>query len=502
MERSCGILLPVYALPTPYGIGTLGEDSRAFVDFLARAGVAWWQMLPVGPTSFGDSPYQNPSTFAGNPYLIDLDTLVGEGLLEQDEIDALEWGANPAKVDYGLLFKNREPLLRRAYARLGAGRQQELDEFSQANAVWLADYSLFMALKRHFGMTSWIEWPDEDVRLRKPGALERYRQELADDVRFYQFEQMLFFRQWDALKRYAHSKGVRILGDLPIYVALDSADVWANPRFFQLDEKNVPTEVAGVPPDAFSAGGQLWGNPLYDYDAMEKDGFTWWIKRIGGASVLYDAIRFDHFRGLESYWAVPYGEETARNGRWVKGPGMKLVGALTARYPDVSFIAEDLGYTTPEVQELLRDSGMPGMKVLELGFDSHDVSDYMPHAYEKDCVCYTGTHDNPTVLGWLHDADPRDAELATRYFGLNNEEGLSWGVIRGGMSSVANLFVAQMQDFLELGSNARTNTPGTLGGNWQWRLLPGQITPSLTKRIAAMTHMYGRDVSRSWQKLF
>ena len=496
MDRSCGTILPIYALPTAYGVGTLGREAREFVDFLSESGQTWWQMLPVGPTSYGDSPYQSPSTFAGNPYFIDLDYLVEDGLLTREEVEAVDWGDDPSKVDYALLFQRREPLLRRAFERGRNGNRRLFEEFVVENESWLADYALFMAVKRHFDLKPWIEWPDDGIRLREKDAVARYTSELADEIEFYEFEQYLFYTQWEQLKRYAHAKGIKVMGDLPIYVALDSADVWANPTMFQLDEKNVPIEVAGVPPDYFSADGQLWGNPLYDYDAMEKDGFAWWVNRIKGAANLYDSIRIDHFRGIESYWAVPYGDKTARNGRWVKGPGMKLVGTLEKAFPNVSFIAEDLGYTTPEVRQLLADSGMPGMKVLELGFDSRDVSDYLPHAYSPHCVCYTGTHDNQTLEGWKSEADAADVELATKYLGLNEGEGFSWGVIRGGMSSVAELFVAQMQDYLELGSKARTNLPGTLGGNWQWRLLPGQITPGLTKRIAAMTHMYGRDVRR------
>ena len=496
MVRSSGIILPVSSLPSPYGIGTLGACAHEFVDFLAAAGQSWWQMLPVGPTSFGDSPYQSPSTFAGNPYFVDLDLLVKDGLLEQDEVDALPWGEDPSRVDYSLIYENRLRLLRKATDRGWDRDADEVATFVGDNLMWLPDYALFMAVKSHFGMTSWTEWPEDDIRLRRGDAAERYRELLADEVRLHVYMQFLFFRQWEALRDYAHDNGVSILGDLPIYVALDSADVWASPEWFQLDEDNVPTGVAGVPPDYFSADGQLWGNPLYDYDAMKHDGYGWWIKRIGGVSKLYDAIRIDHFRGFESYWAVPYGDATAKRGRWIKGPGMDLVGILSSTYPDLRFIAEDLGYPTREVRELLDDSGFPGMKVLEFAFDSRDESNYLPHAYAPHCACYTGTHDNAPLMGWRSEADPADVEMAEKYLGLNDEEGFVWGFIRGGMSSVAELFVAQMQDYLGLGSETRTNVPGTLGGNWQWRLSPGQITPELTERIAAMTRMYGRSARR------
>ena len=500
MERSSGIILPIYALPSPHGIGTLGADARAYVDFLAAAGQSWWQILPVGPTSFGDSPYQSPSAYAGNPYLIDLDMLVDDSLLTTAEVEGTDWGEDPSRVDYARLYRYREPLLRKAFERGWRRDEAPVRAFMDENAGWLPDYALFMAVKRHFGMASWIDWPDEAIRLRRPEAMDRYRRELADDVDFYVYEQYLFFRQWEAFRAYAHENEVRIIGDIPIYVALDSADVWAEPWWFQLDERNVPTEVAGVPPDYFNADGQLWGNPLYDYDAMRGDGYGWWIRRIGGAAKLYDMIRIDHFRGFESYWAVPYGSESAKEGRWVKGPGMSLVGALTGWFRDVSFIAEDLGYPSPEVRKLLADSGLPGMKVLELGFDSREVSSYLPHNYVPHCVCYTGTHDNQTILGWMSESDEADVRLAKEYLGLNEEEGYAWGVIRGGMGSVAELFLAQMQDYLELGPEARTNTPGTLGGNWQWRLVPGQVTPELAERIATMTHMYGRNVTDSWQR--
>ena len=317
MVRSSGIILPISSLPSPYGIGTLGASAHEFVDFLAAAGQSWWQILPVGPTSFGDSPYQSPSTYAGNPYFIDLDLLVEDGLLEQDEVDALPWGTDPSRVDYRLIYENRLPLLRKATERGWKRDAAEVARFAEDNDGWLPDYALFMAVKRHFDMVSWTEWPDDDIRLRRASSIERYRELLADDVRLFTYMQFLFFKQWNELRDYAHECGVRILGDLPIYVALDSADVWASPQWFQLDKDNVPTGVAGVPPDYFSADGQLWGNPLYDYQAMARDGYGWWIKRIGGVSRLYDAIRIDHFRGFESYWAVVYGDTTAKRGTWV-----------------------------------------------------------------------------------------------------------------------------------------------------------------------------------------
>ena len=493
MKRSSGILMPISSLPSPHGIGTLGAEARKFVDFLADAGQSWWQILPVGPTSYGDSPYQSFSAYAGNPYLIDLDLLCEDGLLTPAEVNAVSWGTDPARVDYSAIYNGRFPLLHLAMERGWERDADKVKAFSEENDAWLPDYALFMALKRHFGMSAWTEWPDEDIRLRRPEAVARYREELADDIRLFTYIQYLFFRQWEALRSYAHEKGIGIIGDLPIYVAMDSADVWADPRAFQLDERNVPAEVAGVPPDYFTADGQLWGNPLYDWDAMKADGYTWWIRRIAGASRLYDILRIDHFRGLESYWAVPYGETTAKVGRWVKGPGMDLMNVLTEKFPNIQFIAEDLGYLTPEVRQLLEDSGLPGMKVLQFAFDSREAANYLPHTYPRHCVCYAGTHDNSTLMGWKDEAAPADIAMAREYLGLHDEEGFNWGVLRGGQSSVADLFIAQMQDYLGLGSEARMNIPGILGGNWQWRMLPGQITDELTARIARMTSLYGRS---------
>ena len=494
MKRSSGILMPVSSLPSPYGIGTLGKAAYEFLDFLADAGQRWWQMLPVGPTSYGDSPYQSFSTYAGNPYFVDLDMLREDGLLTQEEIDAVYWGSDPARVDYAAIYNGRFTLLAKATERGWDRDTEELNAFMEQNRTWLPDYALYMAVKRHFGMCAWTEWEDEDIRLHRPVAVEKYRRELWEDVRLFTYIQFLFFKQWNALRSYARKKGIGIIGDLPIYVAMDSADVWSDPRSFQLDEKNVPTAVAGVPPDYFSEDGQLWGNPLYNWPAMEADGFGWWIRRVDGASKLFDVIRIDHFRGLASYWAVPYGETTAKKGRWIPGPGIRMVRAITGWFPQLQFIAEDLGILTPDVTELMDQSGLPGMKVLEFAFDPVEPGVYLPHNHPKNCVCYVGTHDNAPVLQWKDEADPAEVDMAVRYLGLNEEEGFHWGMIRGGMSSVADLFVAQMQDVLGLGAESRMNTPGTLGGNWQWRLLPGQITPELAEKLHEMTRIYGRLV--------
>lgn len=490
--------MPISSLPSNYGIGTFGKAAYDFVDFLKAAGQKWWQILPVGPTSYGDSPYQSFSTFAGNPYFIDLDLLIKEKLLTKKEVTSKDWGDDPKNVDYEKIYNARFDILKLAKERGYEAEKENIDAFVEENKDWIKDYALFMALKRHFDMKSWIEWEDEDIRLHKDEAIEKYSQLLKEDIDLFIYIQFVFFKQWDALKAYAKENEIGIIGDMPIYVALDSADVWANPKFFQLDEKNIPIEVAGVPPDYFTADGQLWGNPLYDWDKMREDGFGWWIRRIGGASKLYDILRIDHFRGLESYWAVPYGEKTAKNGRWVEGPGIYFVKIITGWFKDMQFIAEDLGYLTPEVHQLLEESGLPGMKVLEFAFDSREPSNYLPHTYTNNCVCYAGTHDNTTLAAWRHEADKDDVKLAIKYLGLNDEEGFNWGIIRGGMSSVSDLFVAQMQDYLELGAEARINTPGILGGNWQWRMEKGKATKALAKKIAYITKIYGRSDAQ-WQ---
>ena len=483
--------MPISSLPSPYGIGTFGKAAYDFADFLAAAGQKYWQLLPLGPTSYGDSPYQSFSTFAGNPYFIDLEALVKDKLLTKQEVEACDWGTNPRYVDYGKVYASRYPLLQKAKERGWARDLNEVRAFEKENEGWLPDYALFMALKRHFDMQSWSEWP-EDIRLHHRDAVERWRGELREDVELFTYIQFLFYKQWSELKKYINDLGIHIIGDLPIYVAMDSADVWAEPEMFRLDSHGVPTEVSGVPPDYFSEDGQLWGNPLYNYEAMEKNGFGWWIRRIGGASKLYDVIRIDHFRGFESYWAVPYGEKTARKGKWVKGPGMKLVGTLTGWFHDLEFIAEDLGFATPEVAQLLADSKLPGMKVLEFAFNPHEPSDYLPHFYKENCVCYTGTHDNAPLQEWFEEGDKKELAHAKQYLGLNEEEGFNFGVIRGGMSSVAKLFVAQMQDYLELGKYNRMNTPGVASGNWEWRMLPGEASEALAKKIANMVKIYSR----------
>jgi len=492
--RSSGILMHISSLPSPYGIGAMGKEAYAFADFLEKAGQEYWQILPLGPTGFGDSPYQTDSAFAGNPYLIDLDTLAEDGLLTKEEICSVFWGDDPHQVDYGALFAARTELLRLAYRRGWERDREPVAAFRTENASWLEDYALFTAAKRHFGMRPWIEWEDDALRLRSDGAaLDRWAEELREERELCIYTQYLFFRQWNALRSYVHKKGISIVGDVPIYVPLDSADVWAEGEYFQLDEQCHPIEVAGVPPDAFTEDGQLWGNPLYDWEKMRVDGFGWWKRRLAAAGALYDVVRIDHFRGLESYWAVPYGDATARNGRWRPGPAADFVRMVKESFPDLEIIAEDLGFMTPEVMALRELSGWPGMKILQFAFDPAGESEYLPHRYEHNSVCYVGTHDNATLSQWLKSAGKKELAFAKEYLGLSKEEGYATGILRGGMGSPAKLFIVQMQDWLELGEpGARMNSPGLLGGNWCWRMDKDAVTLALTKKIRRMTTVFGR----------
>ena len=488
--RESGILMHISSLPSPYGIGTMGKCAYEFVDFLVSAGQRYWQILPLSPTGYGDSPYQSFSTFAGTHYLIDLDTRVEEGLLLQEEVDAPVWGSDPVRVDYGCLYENRNKLLRLAYNRFVP--DADFASFVQENADWLEDYGLFMSLKESHRGAPWQQW-SLSMMMRLEAVLAECRIELADSIRFQKFLQYLFFRQWKALRGYANEKGIRIIGDVPIYVPLDSADVWANPHLFQLDGACRPKRVAGCPPDSFSADGQLWGNPLYDWDKMKKNNYAWWTRRLAAAARMYDVVRFDHFRGFESYWSIPAGDKTAAFGRWEKGPGLDFINAVKAALPELDFIAEDLGFVTPEVRQLQEDSGYPGMKVLQFAFDSREESDYLPHTYPVNSVVYSGTHDNLTMVQWLEEAPKEDVAFAKVYLGLNEGEGLVRGIIRGCMGSVSRLCIIQMQDWLELGAFARMNFPGTLSSdNWSWRAEAGFITPELTRQIHEMTRIYGR----------
>ena len=488
--RKSGVLMHITSLPNPYGIGSVGKCAYEFVDFLQAAGQAYWQILPLSPTGYGDSPYQSFSTFAGNHYLIDLDLLIGEGLLKREEAESVCWSRDETRVDYGCLYKNRSRLLWLAYERFTP--DEAFEQYVAENNDWLEDYALFMTLKEKFLGTDWQSWP-EHLKLRLPEAMQRCREELTQSLRFHYFLQYTFFRQWKALRSYANEKGIRIIGDVPIYVPLDSADVWSNPRLFQLDSGGRPKMVAGCPPDSFSADGQLWGNPLYDWEKMKETGYAWWIRRLKAASRMYDVVRLDHFRGFESYWAIPAEDKTAAGGAWKPGPGLDFIRTVQGALPDLDFIAEDLGYVTPEVRQLQEASGYPGMKVMQFAFDSRETADYLPHTYPENSVCYSGTHDNLTLAQWFDEAAPEDVAMAAAYLGLSKEEGLVRGMIRGCMGSVSRLCVIQMQDYLELGGFARMNFPGTLSpNNWTWRAREGFLTEALTKRILDTTRCYGR----------
>ena len=488
--RESGVLMHITSLPGPYGVGTMGKNAFAFVDFLKKAGQHYWQILPLTPTGYGDSPYQSCSTFAGNHYLIDLDLLVEEGLLEKAELDAIEWNWSEERVDYGRLYNNRMGVLRKAYARFGDN--EECARFRAENDCWLPDFALFMALKGKYNGKPWYQW-DDAIKFRQPQAWNDAFIELTDDVRFYCFVQYLFYKQWNALRAYAHENGVSIIGDVPIYVPYDSVEVWKDPALFQMNEDLTPTAVAGCPPDAFSEDGQLWGNPLYRWDDMAANGYEWWINRLAAAGRLYDVIRIDHFRGFEAYWSVPYGDTTAKNGKWVKGPDMDFIRTVKERLPHIRFIAEDLGFLTQEVLDLRDNSGYPGMKVLGFAFDSREPSEYLPHTYPCNSVCYTGTHDNMTMRQWFETASADAVEYAAEYMRLTKEEGYVWGTIRTAESSVSDLCVILMQDLLDLGAEARMNFPGTqTSDNWTWRADKNAVSDDLAQRLYSLTKLYGR----------
>ncbi len=489
MRRS-GILMPVSSLPGKYGIGSFSKESYGFVDFLKKSNQKIWQILPLGPTGYGDSPYQSFSTFAGNPYFIDLEKLAEEGLLTREECEEFSYGDDECCVDYAGVYNSRQILLKKAYERSDIGLREEFQKFVRENQFWLDDYALYMAVKDNLGGCSWTSW-EEDIKLRKPEALAFYREKLQKEIECYQFQQYYFLKQWLKLKEYANENGIEIIGDIPIYVSLDSADAWANPELFQLDENCNPKAVAGCPPDAFSADGQLWGNPLYTWEYHKETGYDWWGKRIGYCFQLYDIVRIDHFRGFDEYYSIPNGK-TAMYGHWEKGPGMSLFNTLKEKLGEKPIIAEDLGYLTDTVIKLVKDTGYPGMKILQFGFDSREESEYLPHSYIKNSVVYTGTHDNDTTKHWFEVLDTQDKKMAVEYMNLKNETDACSEMIRMAYASVSDTCIIPIQDFLELGDEARINTPSTLGRNWTWRMKAGALTDELAERMVELVRIYKR----------
>lgn len=504
--RASGVLLPVSSLSSKYGIGCFSKEAYQFVDFLKKNGQSYWQILPLGQTSYGDSPYQSFSTFAGNPYFISLEKLIGKGLLKKKDCDAYDFGSDAADIDYGKMYRARYRLLRKAFELFYDIKDAEFVkflEFQEQEASWLPDYALFMALKDQFKGKSWVEWPD-DIRLRRPEALADYKEKLKEQVLFYEYLQYEFFSEWEELKSYANGQGIQIIGDIPIYVALDSADAWAQPELFQFDGDRKPYAVAGCPPDGFSATGQLWGNPLYDWDYHKKTDYAWWIRRVSASYKMYDVIRIDHFRGFDEYYSIPAKDETAEFGTWEKGPGLLLFQILKKALGDLNIIVEDLGYITDSVRELVRAVGFPNMKVLEFAFDARDSSgprDYLPYNYDKNCVVYTGTHDNETLRGWLDSIPKADYGMVERYLGrkVEDRDEMVTEIIRLAQASSANLCIIPMQDYLGLDNKARMNEPSTLGKNWRWRLLPNQLTPQSGLLMKNMAKTYGRMPAQAFR---
>jgi len=490
--RSAGILMPITSLPSDYGVGTMGKEAYDFVDFLVKAKQSYWQILPICPTGYGDSPYQSFSTFAGNPYWIDLDLLNEEGYLEKEEYVSIDFGNDEEKVNYGLLYENRFDVLKKAVFRMVDNEWEDFEKFCRKNEDWLEDYALFMVLKNRYHGKAWLNWP-KALRNREQASLDKIWDKENSNILFYQGVQYLFFKQFKNLKEYANKNGIKIIGDLPIYVALDSSDVWSNPSLFVLDENLKPVEVAGCPPDAFTEDGQLWGNPLYRWDEMKKDNYSWWIKRVSYLENVYDVLRLDHFRGFESYYAIPFGNKNAKIGRWIKGPGLDFINEIKKNVSGLEIIAEDLGYLDQAVIDMLNGSGFAGMKVVEFGFDGEGFdSGYLPHNFPVHCVAYLGTHDNDTFVGWYNSLDKKIKQKAKDYLRLSGKD-YYFEACCYLWSTVSELTIVQLQDILGLDSSARINEPSTLGKNWLWRLKKNVLNDSLAKKIAKEMVVYDRE---------
>lgn len=490
MRKGC-ILMHISSLPSEYGIGKMGRHAFAFVDFLKKSGIKCWQILPLSPTSYGDSPYQSFSVNAGNPYFIDFEILEEDGLLERSEYSEIVWESAPDKVDYSIIYDHCFDVLRVAYSRFKPSKFPEYKKFCAENKEWLDEYALFMALKFKYNGKAWYEW-ESDLAMHKAKAIAAEKKELKKDIGFYKFIQFEFSRQWNALKAYANDNEIEIIGDIPIYCALDSVEAWAEPKLFWFDKKKTPVSVAGCPPDDFSPTGQLWGNPLYDWTYHKKTGYEWWISRIKRAAELYDIVRIDHFRGFESYYTIPFGNEDATVGEWKKGPNHELFRLAEEKLGKLNIIAEDLGFITPEVRKLLDKSGYPGMKVLQFGFDNSE-NEHLPHNFRNtNCYAYTGTHDNETLIGWLETLSPKSLKFAKKYLNVKKKSEIPMAVVRAAWSSIAETAVAQMQDFLGSGKDGRMNTPSTLGTNWQFRTQESDFTPALAKKIRKLNNLYNR----------
>ncbi len=488
--RKSGILLPISSLSSKYGIGSFSKEAYEFIDLLKKTKQSIWQTLPLGPTGYGDSPYQSFSTFAGNPYFIDLDQLVEEGLLTQEECDSYDWGNNEEYIDYGKIYSSRFKVLGKAFQRRNI-EDEDYIKYCNENEWWLHDYSLYMAIKDSLESKSWIEW-DEGIRIRKQNEIEQYENELKDDIELYKYTQYLFFTQWSKLKAYANENGVSIVGDIPIYVSLDSADTWAKPELFQLDEEYKPIAVAGCPPDYFSEDGQLWGNPLYNWEYNKETNYDWWIKRIEHAFKLYDVVRIDHFRGFDEYYSIPYGDKDAKKGTWKTGPGIELFNAIREQLGEVNIIAEDLGTLTDSVKQLLKDTKYPGMKILQFAFDADETNEYLSHNYNKNCIVYTGTHDNSTSCGWYKTIDEDTKQMVQDYTNSSQSNEINWDLICLAMRSIADTCIIPAQDYLGLDDSARTNKPSTLDNNWTWRMKKDCFDTNTVKKIERLTKIYSR----------
>lgn len=490
-KRSSGILLHITSLPNRYGIGDFGDGAYRFVDFLEKAGQKNWQILPLGMTGYGASPYQCFSAFAGNPYLIALDELIEEGYLSEQDVDSYPLCEDRETVNYDLIYKNKMCLLRIAYHKSKKFLRKKLEDYYRTHSNFLRDFSLYMSLRTHYNGLSHLYWCKEHQSPHTE-AIQDFEQQHSEEILFWVYTQYLFSNQWRKLKTYANAKGVRIIGDLPFYVATDSSDVWAYPHFFKLKKDGTPAFVAGCPPDFFSEEGQLWGNPIYNWKNLEKDGYHWWTERIRHSFEEVDILRIDHFRGFEAFWQIKYGSPNAVNGKWVLGPGYKFFKKINEALGKKDIIAEDLGLLTEKVYHLIRKTGYPGMRILQFAFSVNEESNYLPHHLEKNSVVYTGTHDNDTLVGWLSTMCEEDFDFAKKYMKLDEQEGYPFGVIRTAWSSPSYLAIAPMQDFLNLDSRSRMNTPSTVGGNWQWRLKEEDLTEELAKKIRELTKLYGR----------